>query len=381
MSSPLAARAAFAALFGAIGASFPYLPLYYRASGLNLAEVGLVGALAAGVGLLAAPLWGSLADRSPDSRWVLPAAATLATFGAIGLWLASGPIAIAVAATGTLAAQAGVAPILDARALDIVRGNRDGYGRLRVWGSIAFVVVSAAVGFLVERSGIASLFWAYLPLLAVTAIVGLLLRGEVSAAVARPRLPGIARVLRQPDLVRFLAAAFVVWSASMAVNAFLSIRLVEIGAPGELVGAAWAIGAAVEVPVMWAYPALAARVGGKPLLLAGAAMFVVRAAILPFVDDPVLVASTMALHGVGFGLVLVGGVIHVSRLAPPGAAATAQGALTAVVFSLSLVVGPGLGGPIAEAWGLPTMFGVAAAASLGGALLLAFTLARAPAPG
>ena len=34
------------------------------------------------------------------------------------------------------------------------------------------------------------------------------------------------------------------------------------------------------------------------------------------------------------GLLLVGGVTHVSRHAPPGAAATAQGVLTAVVFQV-----------------------------------------------
>ena len=49
MSSPVAARAAYATLFGAIGASFPYLPVYYRSVGLSLGEIGLLGSLAAAV--------------------------------------------------------------------------------------------------------------------------------------------------------------------------------------------------------------------------------------------------------------------------------------------------------------------------------------------
>ena len=36
----------------------------------------------------------------------------------------------------------------------------------------------------------------------------------------------------------------------MAINAFFSIHLVDIGAESALVGASWAIGALVEIPVM-----------------------------------------------------------------------------------------------------------------------------------
>ena len=380
MSSPVAARAAYATLFGAIGASFPYLPVYYRSVGLSLGEIGLLGSLAAAVGLVGAPLWGTLADRYPTSRLILPLAATLAALAALGLALAREPVAIAGAVIAFSVALAGLTPILDARALETVRGDPDRYGRVRVWGSIGFVVVVWLTGFLIERAGIASLFTVYVPLLAVTAVVAVALRGAGRILPPLPRLSGIGLVLRQLPLRGFLVAAFAVWSASMAINAFLSIHLLDIGAPGELVGSAWAIGAMVEMPIMWAYPALAARFGARRLLVAGAAAFAVRALALPFLVHPVAATLTMLLHGAGFGLLLVGGVTHVSRHAPPGAAATAQGVLTAVVFSLSMIVGPGLGGLAAGAWGLPVMFGIAAAVGIAGVVLMSIAVADRNSP-
>ena len=116
---------------------------------------------------------------------------------------------------------------------------------------------------------------------------------------------------------------------------------------------------------MWAYPALAARFGARRLLVAGAGAFALRAVALPLLTDPVAASLTMLVHGAGFALLLVGGVTYVSRHAPPGAAATAQGLLTAVVYSLSMIVGPGLGGLAAGAWGLPVMFGISAAIGVG----------------
>jgi PPP family 3-phenylpropionic acid transporter len=374
------ARAAYATLFGAVGASFPYLPVYYRSAGLSLGEIGLLSSSAAAVGLVAAPLWGSLADRYPRSRLIIPAAAAVATLAAMALALARQPIAIAAAVIAISAATAGIAPVLDARALELVEGDQHRYGRLRVWGSISFVVVVWITGFLVERAGIASLFAVYVPLLAVTALVTLLLRGAAGVVPPLQHWTGVALVLADPALRRFLLAALLVWSASMAVNGFLSIHLLAIGAPGELVGSAWAIGAIVEIPIMWAYPWLAGRFGTRWLLIAGAGMIALRAIALSLVSNPVAAALTMLLHGAGFALLLVGGVTYVSRLAPPGAAATAQGVLTAVIFSLAMIVGHGLAGLAAGAIGLPAMIGLAAAASVVAVILLGIATAERPAP-
>ena len=80
--------------------------------------------------------------------------------------------------------------------------------------------------------------------------------------------------------------------------------------------------------------------------------------------DPVLAAGTMAIHGAGFALVLVGGVTYVARHTPPATAATAQGILSAVVFSVALMIGPNVGSWVAGASGVQAMFAVALAASL-----------------
>ena len=375
MSSPVAARAAYATLFGAVGASFPYLPVYYRSVGLSLGEVGLLGSLAAAVGLIAAPMWGTLADRYPRSRLVLPAAATVTSLAAIALALARQPISIVAAALAMSVAMAGIPPILDARALEVAGGDRGRYSRLRVWGSIAFVAVVWITGFVVERAGIASLFAVYVALLVITAFVTLMLRGAGRVIPPLPRLTGIGLVLRQPALRRFLLAALVVWSASMAINGFLSIHLLAIGAPGELVGSAWAIGAIVEIPIMWAYASLATRFGTRQLLIAGASALALRAIALPLLGNPVAAALTMLLHGVGFALLQVGGVTYVARHAPDGAAATAQGVLTAVVFSLAMIIGQGLGGLVAGALGLTAMFGLAAVAGVVAVVLMGLATA------
>ena len=383
MSPPAAARLAYLALYGSVGASFPYLAVFFGSRGLGLEAIGLLTALTAVAGLVAAPLWGTLADRFAGSWGVLPTAATLAAIGALALVLAEGPVPIALAVMGMSLAFSGLGPTLDARALETVRGSRDRYGGLRAWGSASFIFVVWATGALIERAGASSMFVVYIPALLVLALVTIPLRGAVNE-IRLPRLTGIGVVLQHPPLARFLLAILLVWSASMGINWYYSIHLLDLGAPGELVGAAWAIGALVEVPIMSAYPWLASRIGAERLLILGAVAFALRALALAIVNDPVLATLTMVLHGIGFGLVLVGGVTYVARHAPPAVAATAQGVLSAAVFSLALIIGPSVGSFTAAAWGVGAMFALSCVAGLAAVPLLWLAIgggAKAPAVG
>jgi PPP family 3-phenylpropionic acid transporter len=373
ISPTVRARAAYVTLFAAIGAMAPYIPVYYQSLGLRLDAVGLLGALSAAAGLIGAPLWGAVADRFGTSRLVMPAAAGAATIAAGLLALVTGPVAVVVAVAALGVAMGGVSPILDARALETVATDRNRYGRLRVWGSASFIVGTVVTGLLIQQTGIRGLFIVLVLGLMATALVGLGIRSQ-ELLPSLPRLGGIRAVLRNPVLVPFLLAALLAWSAASAINGFFSIHLVQIGAPESLVGISWALGALVEVPVMIAFPIVGARFGVERLLLLGSLLFVLRAIIVVVVRDPVLVTLSMAVHGAAFALVLVGGVTYVSRHAPPGTAATAQGILSAMTFGLASILGPGIGGLLAPRLGLPGMFLVAAVASAIGVAAVARSL-------
>jgi PPP family 3-phenylpropionic acid transporter len=351
----------------------PYMPVYYQSLGLRLDAVGLLGALSAAAGLIGAPLWGAAADRFGTSRLVLPVAAGGAALAAGLLAVVTGPVAVVLAVGALALAMGGVATILDARALETVATDRNRYGRLRVWGSGSFIVGTVIAGLLIEQTGIRGLFIVLILGLVATALVGLGLR-SLELLPSLPRLEGIRSVLRSRVLVPFLVAALLAWSAASAINGFFSIRMVEIGAPESLVGISWALGALVEIPLMIAFPILGARIGVERLLLVGALLFVLRAIVVVVLRDPVLVTLTMAVHGAAFALVLVGGVTYVSRHAPPGAAATAQGVLSATTFGLASILGPGIGGLLAPQLGLPGMFAVAALAGAIGVAALARSL-------
>ncbi|HEX7221899.1 MAG TPA: MFS transporter, partial [Candidatus Limnocylindrales bacterium] len=56
---------AYLVYFGAIGAAYPYLPVFYRDLGLTFEEIGVLTAIQAATQLALGPVWGGLVDRFP----------------------------------------------------------------------------------------------------------------------------------------------------------------------------------------------------------------------------------------------------------------------------------------------------------------------------
>ena len=361
MAPLLRVSIAYLAYFAAVGAAWPYLPIYYRGIGLSLGTIGGLAAIAAAIQLLAAPGWGALADRFPQTRLTLPAATTVGIVGASLLAGARDLPAITGGVIVLAAGLAGVGPVLDARAIETLGRDRIRYGQVRALGSVAFVVAALGVGLLMDRAGNRALFVAYLPALVVTAIVS-------ATLTRRPtkRTIGIAHgalsLVRSPAMRLFLAGTFLVWTALIAANAFYSIRMIALGGAPGTVGLSWALGAAVEVPVMWFYPRLAARYGTARPLVVGAVLFALRAALATFAADPLLLIAIAPLEGLAFGLFYVGGVTFTAERAPSGLAATAQGVFTAVA-GLASIVGSAAGGMLAGALTIPGLFAVCAVGS------------------
>ncbi len=369
---------AYVAYFAAVGAAWPYLPIFYRQLGLSLAAIGGLAALSAAVQLVAAPAWGVLADHFPRTRLTLPLAALVGVAGATILASGTALPQIALGVIVLAGGLSGVGPILDARAIETLGPDRIRYGQVRALGSVAFVVVAWAVGLLIDARDVQALFLVYVPALLLTALVSAtLVRRPTTRAVGILR--GAVGLVRSPGMRLFLFGTVLVWTSLIAANSFFSIRMAALGGAAQMVGLVWAIGAAVEVPVMWFFPRIARRSGtGRPLV-AGALLFSIRAGIAALATDPLILLATAPLEGMAFGLFYVGGVTFVAERAPAGLAATAQGLFTAAA-GMASVIGALLGGLIAGALSIPGLFALCAAGSLIAAMVVAAAVSRSQLP-
>ncbi len=364
---------AYLVYFGAIGAAYPYLPVFYHDLGLSFGQIGLLTAIQAATQLVLGPIWGGLMDRFPRVGLTLPLAAAVAAAGGFILFLASDFESSLAGSMLLFAGLAGIGPTLDARTLETLgpRG-RDRYGQVRAFGSLAFVVVALLVGLLLEARGSRALFWVYLPCLIGTVLVTATIRRRgTNRSVSMLR--GAGQILGAPGILVFFVGFTIVWTSLTAVNAFYSIQVVALGGSTGLVGFTWAFGAIIEVPLMYAFPRLGRRFGPERLMVFGALVFMLRASLASVAVDPLALVLIAPLEGTGFACAFVGGVTVLAARLPASLGGTAQGLFSACA-GLATIIGSVVGGTIAGAVGIHGMFAASGAIALVGTIVLGYAV-------
>ncbi len=337
----------FAAQFGAIGAAMPFIPAALADGGLSPAQVGLVLALGTATRLLSGPASARLADRV-GLRAVLVGSGLLAGLTLPALALAQGLLLLGLVQLLHSVAVAPLVPLSDAAAVSAMRRERFDYGRVRAWGSIAFIGGAVAAGQAVALAGaVAALLLAGAGLL-LTALVA---RG-LPADAAPPDAPR-ARLwepLRHVGFRRLLPASALIQGSHAMYYGFATLHWTAAGLSPGVIGALWAWGVAAEVALFLFGRRVVERLGARGLAMAAAACGVLRWAVTAASTDLALLFAMQTLHAATFGAMHLAAIRALAAL-PAGLGARAQTLHSALGVGLASGALMLLAGPLYAALG------------------------------
>lgn len=364
--------------FTAVAVWVAYATLYFQSLGVSLAAIGLLASIPSLVGIVAAPVWGLVADRLGDVRPPYLAGALWAA--TIGLVLATGPtmpwlvLVVGLLAVGT----SGLTPLVDARTIQRLWPDRSRYGQARVFGSISFMITTVAVGAVVPIVGLSAAFLVYAAAMALAGVSAVLLLGKATDGLKVGGVGPLAGVglLRLPGLGTFFIASTLAWTANSAALTLLSLRVVDLGGGTSLVGIAWAVNAAIEIPLMILFPRIARRYRVEWLIVAGVSVIVLRSLLWWIAESPVAFIAVNLLSGASFTLMIVGTTSYVATRVPASLRATAQALFTSTTFAIGSIGGAIIGGQAAQLAGLQGVYPVSALIGLAGAVLAWWSIAR-----
>jgi PPP family 3-phenylpropionic acid transporter len=362
----LAPKLVYFGWFAAIGAYMPFISLYYRQAGLDLGQIGLLAALAGAVQLVAAPLWGVLADALRLRRALLPIAmaATVPPALLIASSRGFGPLFALALAQAFFTAP--VVALADSATMALLGDQRERYGTQRVWGGVGWSISAVCFGWLSQRVGYSAVFVGYAALALLTAAAALALpRTELVSVDLRSAARALAGDRRWAG---FLGAVFLIGCCGAVINGFLSLFLSDLGAGGAAIGLAYTIASLSELPVMALSPLVLRRWGARPLLVVAGLLYALRMGIYIIAPSAAWALAAQALHGLCFGALWTAGVVEAQRLAPPGLESTAQSLFGIAVFGVAGALASALGGQIYRDFGADTLFAIVGAAALLGAL-------------
>jgi MFS transporter, PPP family, 3-phenylpropionic acid transporter len=345
-SSPLGVRIAafFGALFLAYGVTVPYFPVWLHARGLDAFQISTITAAPLFLRTLVTPSIGLLADRLGDYRIVILGLATGAFTMILGLGLASGYVPILILGVAFLMMNGTMVPLIETVAVRGVRSDGLDYGRMRLWGSMTFIVANFLGGLAIEAFGGGVALWMIgaAIMLTIAASYALPRASRAAPAPARGRIDwrssGPARLLRSRLFVLFLIAIGCIHGAHATFYTFGALYWQSHGLSAAWVGTLWAIGVFAEVMVFAFSAPVVRRFGPLQLIAAGAGASVLRWTAMAFDPPLYILVPLQVLHALTYGATHLGAILFITRAVPHAAMGTAQAFYSTIAAGLLLGV-------------------------------------------
>jgi MFS transporter, PPP family, 3-phenylpropionic acid transporter len=323
----------YGAAFAAVGVQLPFWPVWLAAQGLSAGQIGLVLAAAfwprVATNLVIAYQADRLGRRKP--LMVGLAAATVLAIALFALAAEFRTFLLLSALSG--ACWAAIGPLGEALALQELARRGISFGRVRLWGSLTFVLAVAGTGYLIERSGAGLVLGLLLGFVALTFVACLLLP-ESANADGGAGLPQLAALLRLRGFWRFIFAAGLIQVSHALYYGFATLHWRAAGHSGTAVGLLWAEGVVAEILLLASAGMIFRWLEPHRLLAVAGALTVVRWSVTALGTELALLVPAQMLHGVSFGATYLATMHYLRDHTPPALQASAQAINASFGFAL-----------------------------------------------
>jgi len=350
--------------FAALGILAPYWSLYLKDLGFNAVAIGELMAIPMATKLLAPYVWGWLGDRLGKRMSIVRLGSLLTAVIFCSVFWVSGFWQLAVAMVFFSFFWNAVLPQFEAVTFDYLGKDVAKYARVRVWGSIGFILAVVLLGIAVDQEGPRVILPVMLLIYAAIWISSTCIKDKYR----EPHLisqPPILSILKLPAVIAFFLVCFLLQAGHGPYYAFYSIYMESVGYSKTVIGQFWALGVLAEVIVFIFMHRLLKYYGARQVLMASLALAVLRWILIGnFPESLATILFAQILHAATFGT-FHAAAIHLVHHYFTG---KHQGRGQALYSSLSFGAGGALGtlasGFLWESSGPSVAFGISAVLSL-----------------
>ncbi len=372
---------------GGLGVIFPYQSLYFSENVALLGtELGLVLAVRPLVGIAAQPMWGQLADRTGSrSRTLLLLTAGTALGYALLPQAKTFPVLLAAMAFLAFFSAAAMPMAVSVCMAALGERAAEAFGRVRMWGTVGFLVMMVSFPFLLHRiqsarglvrepggpsePGLELIFYVAAAVSLVAAWIAWRLPRSGAMAV-RSRRGDLRLLLRHTPYRRLLVFAFLGLLFHLGPIQFFPLFIRAHGGSIDTVSQMWILMLVIEIPLVYYIGVVVRRIGIRGLLAIGVFADGFRWLVCSLTGELSYIYPLMLAHGLVVAGLFVGSALYVEAAVPERLRSTGQGLLAMIGFSFAGVISTIGGGVLLEHLGPDAPYRVAGI----GALLLGVAL-------
>ncbi len=351
--------------FALLGTLLPYWTLYLQSLELGAATIGWLMGILHVSRVLAPNLWGWLADKTGRRVAIVRLGALASWVCFLAIFWQSEAVGIALVMVLFSFFWNAVLPQFEVITLGYLGDNRAQYSRIRLWGSVGFILAVVLIGWLLDWISIQ-----YLPLI----VLGLMVLIWLSTLLIDPRADTLTRgewgagslmpILRQPQVIVFFLVSFLVQLSHGPYYTFYSVMMQGLGYDRVEIGLLWALGVIAEVVLFAVMPSLLVRFSMRRIMLVSLGLCVVRWSLTAWLPEQLWVMLlAQCLHAATFGSLHAVGIALVQHYFSPSTQGRGQALFSSVGFGAGGALGAVVAGQLWSDWGVVT-FALAAGVSV-----------------
>lgn len=299
--------------FACLGVLVPYWSLYLKWEGFSASDIGELTAILLASRIIAPNVWGWIADHHGQRMRIVRFASFAATlvftaifFNQTYLWVAATLLLFSFFWNASL-------PQFEVTTLQHLGDHSHHYSKVRVWGSVGFIVIVMALGWLLEFFEPSIVPIALFVSAAGIWLVSLSVPESASRHMSLSQV-SLKSLLKRPAVIAFLLMCFLMQASHGPYYTFYTIYLEENGYGRGLIGQLWALGVFAEVIIFLFMHRWLPRFGLRYVLLVSLILSACRWLLIAlFPQNLVILTFAQLLHAASYGTYHAAAIAWVHR--------------------------------------------------------------------
>jgi PPP family 3-phenylpropionic acid transporter len=358
--------------FAVLGALVPYWQLYLHDQGFVPKAIGILTAIMMGARIIAPNVWGWLADHTLQRMRIVRLGALLSALSFSLIYFGKGVWWLAFVITAYSFFWNAVLAQFEVVTFDYLKTRPHGYTRIRLWGSVGFILSVVVLGMVFDLIAVRWLPVYLLSSMTLVWLSSLRVHEAPQHATQEAEKETVLQILKKPEVICFFVVCFLMQISHGPYYTFFSLYMEQHEYSRAQIGRLWATGVVAEVVLFWFMYRLMPHWGIRFFMLLSLLLTSVRWALLALFPDVLpLVLFAQCLHAFSFGSFHASAIELVRRFFPARQAGRGQALYNSLSFGVGSAMGALFSGYLWD-WSNRWTFLVASAVSLLGFIVAWF---------
>jgi PPP family 3-phenylpropionic acid transporter len=365
----------YALYFALLGCIAPFWGLYLQHLEFSASDIGLLMGMFGVARILAPNIWAAQARHFNSTLHMIRLAGLLTVVSFTLIFVARDLVWVAVVMVAYGFFWAAMLPQYEALCMESLGNQLDRYSRVRLWGSLGFVITVGVLGAVFDQWGIV-----LLPVIMWILMVLITVNTWLVSQDKRPK----EQVLGQASFLSLLTSkaviGFIVVNIFLQISfgpyyTFFSIFLESAGYSASLIGVFWAIGVIAEVILFWQFGRIMHLMSWRTWIAVSLIVTGIRWALTGYLLHSVWTLILLqTLHAFSFAAMHAVSMRYIQSLFPGSLQARGQALYSSVSFGLGGAIGAFASGLLWESLGGTLVFLLAGIVSMLAAVIAIYTL-------